>query len=179
MYPKRRPGRPRGESGTREGIAAGARRQFAELGYDRTTIRGVAQEAGVDPALVHHFFGSKQELFLSVTALPFQPDEALPSVLAGRRSEAGLRLARFTLGLWENPEAREILTGILRAAASEPQAAQMARELATERIRDAIADSLGVDDAPLRANLIASHSIGLLMARYILRVEPLASMAPE
>jgi AcrR family transcriptional regulator len=179
MVPKRRPGRPPGDSRTREAIAAAARRQFAELGYERTTIRGVAQEVGVDPALVHHFFDSKQRLFLSVTELPFQPEEALPAVLAGRRSEAGLRLARFTVGLWENPEARQILAGILRAAVSEPEAAQMARELATERIRDAISDSLGVDDALLRANLIASQSIGLLMARYILCVEPLASMAPD
>jgi AcrR family transcriptional regulator len=179
MASKRRPGRPPGDSRTREAIAAAARRQFAELGYERTTIRGVAREAGVDPALVHHFFGSKQKLFLSVTELPFQPEEALPRVLAGRRSEAGLRLARFAVGLLENPDAREILAGILRATASEPEAAQMARELATERIVGAITESLGADDAPLRANLVASQSIGLLMARHILCVEPLASMAPE
>src|SRR3954447_913956 len=118
MEARRRPGRPPGDSRTREAIAAAARRQFAELGYERTTIRGVAQEVGVDPALVHHFFDSKQRLFLSVTELPFQPEEALPAVLAGRRSEAGLRLAGFTVGLWENPEARQILAGILRAAVS-------------------------------------------------------------
>jgi AcrR family transcriptional regulator len=179
MAPKRRPGRPAGSSRTREAIAAAARRHFAELGYERTTIRSVAQEAGVDPALVHHFFDSKQKLFVSVTELPFQPEEVLPSVLAGRRSEAGLRLARFSVELLENPEAREVLTGMLRAAASEPEAAQMVRELATEPIVGAIADALGVDDAALRANLISSQSVGLIMARYILRVEPLASMAPE
>jgi AcrR family transcriptional regulator len=179
MGSKRRPGRPPGNSRTREEIATAARRHFAELGYERTTIRGIARKAGVDPALVHHFFGSKQKLFLSVTELPFRPEETLPSVLAGRRSEAGLRLARFAVGLLENPEAREILTGILRAAVSEPEAAQMARELATEPIVGAIAETLGADDAPLRANLISSQSVGLVMARYILRVEPLASMAPD
>jgi AcrR family transcriptional regulator len=176
---RRRPGRPPGDSRTREEIAATARRQFAELGYERTTIRGIARAAAVDPALVHHFFGSKQKLFLSVTRLPFEPEETLPKVLAGRRSEAGLRLARFTVELWENPEAREILTGILRAAASEPEAVQMARELATERIVGAIAETLGSDDAQLRANLISSQSVGLIMARYVLRIEPLASMTPE
>jgi AcrR family transcriptional regulator len=179
MSSKRRPGRPPGSSSTREEIATAARRQFAELGYERTTIRGVAQKAGVDPALVHHFFGSKQKLFLSVTELPFRPEETLPSVLAGRRSEAGLRLARFSVELWENPEAREVLTGILRAAVSEPEAAQMARELATQPIVGAITEILGADDAPLRANLISSQSVGLVMARYILRVEPIASMDPE
>jgi AcrR family transcriptional regulator len=179
MPSRRQPGRPPGESRTREAIAAAARRQFAELGYGRTTIRGVAAEAGVDPALVHHFFGSKQRLFLSVTELPLQPEEVLPGILAGRRSEAGMRLARFSVELWENPEARERLAGILRAAVSEPEAAQMARELATERFVGAISESLGVDDAPLRASLISSHGIGIAMARYILRVEPLASMAPD
>ncbi len=133
----------------------------------------------MDPALVHHFFGSKQRLFLSVTELPLQPEEVLPGILAGRRSEAGMRLARFSVELWENPEARERLAGILRAAVSEPEAAQMARELATEHFVGAISESLGVDDAPLRASLISSHGIGIAMARYILRVEPLASMAPE
>src|SRR5215211_1809436 len=118
MASRRRPGRPPGDSRTQEAIAAAARRQFAELGYERTTIRGVAQEAGVDPALVHHFFDSKQKLFLSVTELPFRPEETLPRVLAGRRSEAGLRLARFAVGLLENPESGEVMTGILRAAAS-------------------------------------------------------------
>ena len=179
MASKRRPGRPPGGSRTREQIAAAARRQFAELGYERTTIRGVAEEAGVDPAMVHHFFDSKQRLFLSVTELPFAPEEVLPDVLAGRRSEAGLRLARFSVDLWENPEARERLAGILRAAVSEPEAAQMARELATERFVSAISESLGVDDAHLRASLISSQGIGLAMARYILRVEPLASMDPD
>ena len=179
MASRRRPGRPPGDSRTREQIAAAARRQFAELGYERTTIRSIAKEAGVDPALVHHFFGSKQRLFLSVTELPLQPEEVLPRVLAGRRSEAGLRLARFSVELWENPEARERLAGILRAAVSEPEAAQMARELATERFVGAISESLDVDDAPLRASLISSQGIGIAMARYILRVEPLASMAPE
>ena len=77
MASKRRPGRPAGGTQTREQIAAAARGQFAGLGYERTTIRGVAKEAGVDPALVHHFFGSKQRLFLSVTELPLQPEEVL------------------------------------------------------------------------------------------------------
>jgi AcrR family transcriptional regulator len=179
MASRRRPGRPPGDSRTREQIAAAARRQFADLGYERTTIRSIAKEAGVDPALVHHFFGSKQRLFLSVTELPLQPEEVLPGVLAGRRSEAGMRLARFSVELWENPEARERLAGILRAAVSEPEAAQMARELATERFVGAISESLGVDDAPLRASLISSQGIGIAMARYILRVEPLASMDPD
>jgi AcrR family transcriptional regulator len=174
-----RPGRRPGQSGTREAIAAAARRGFAEHGYDRTTIRGIAEEAGVDAALVVHFFGSKQRLFLSVMELPFEPEEVVPQILQGPRSEAGLRLARFAVSVLENPDARNVLTGILRAAASEPEAARLARELVAERIVGAISDSLAVDKPLLRANLVSSQIVGVIMARYILRVEPLASLDPD
>jgi AcrR family transcriptional regulator len=176
---RQRTGRRPGSSGTRDAIAESACRQFAELGYDRTTIRGVAADAGVDPALVVHFFGSKQKLFVSVMALPFEPEERMPEILAGRRSELGLRVARFAVGLLEDPQARSVMTGIVRSAASEEEAARMVRELVAKRIVGAIADSLEVADARLRANLVSSQIIGLIMARYIVRVEPLASLAPE
>jgi AcrR family transcriptional regulator len=166
-------------SGTREAIAGASRRQFAELGYERTTIRGVAEEAGVDPALVLHFFGSKQKLFLSVMSLPFEPEQVLPEVLAGRRSQAGLRLARFVLDVLEDPRGRSVITGIIRAAASEPDAARIVREQVAGRIVSAISESLDVDDAPLRANLVASQIVGLVMGRYIIRVEPIASLDRE
>jgi AcrR family transcriptional regulator len=170
-----RAGRRPGESGTREAIADAARRRFAELGYDRTTIRGIADEAGVDAALVVHFFGSKQELFLKVMELPFEPEEILPQVLEGPKSEAGLRLARFVVGILENQDSRNVLTGILRAAASEPHAADLARELVANRVVAAFARSVAVDQPELRANLIASQVVGLIIARYVIRVEPLAS----
>jgi AcrR family transcriptional regulator len=174
-----RVGRRPGESGTREAIADAARRRFAELGYDRTTIRGIAEEAGVDPALVVHFFGSKQELFLKVMELPFEPEEMVPQVLEGPKSEAGLRLARFAVGMIENEDSRNVLTGVLRAAASEPHAAELARELVANRVVAAFARSLAVDQPELRANLIASQIVGLIMARYVIRVEPLASLEPQ
>jgi AcrR family transcriptional regulator len=171
-----RAGRRPGTSGTRAAIAAAARRRFAELGYDRTTIRGIADEAGVDAALVVHFFGSKQRLFLSVMALPFEPERVLPEILAGPRSQAGLRLARFAVSILENPESRNVLTGVLRAAASEPEAARVARELVAERVVAAFSEGLAVDQPELRANLVSSQIVGLIMARYVLAVEPLASL---
>ena len=175
----RRPGRRPGESGTREAIARAARRLFAERGYDRTTLRGVAAEAGVDPALVVHFFGSKQALFLSVVELPFEPAEALPEVLAGDRGAVGARLARFVVGVLEDPEARSRITGIVRAAASEPEAARVMRELLSGRIIGPLAEALGADDARLRATLVGSQVVGLVMARVVVGVEPLASLEPE
>jgi AcrR family transcriptional regulator len=174
-----RAGRRPGQSGTREAIADAARRRFAELGYDRTTIRGIAEEAGVDGALVVHFFGSKQRLFFSVMELPFEPEEVLPQILAGPRSQAGLRLARFAVNVLENPQSRNVLTGVLRAAASEPEAARLARELVAERVVAAFSKSLTADQPELRGNLVSSQVVGLIMARYVLRVEPLASLDAE
>lgn len=175
----KRSGRRPGESGTREAIVRAARRLFADLGYDRTTIRAIAAEAGVDAALVVHFFGSKQQLFLVVVELPFEPAAVLPRLLAGDRAGVGERLARFLVAVLEDPDGRGRLTGIVRAAASEPEAARMLRELITERIVTPLADTLGVEDARLRANLVGSQVVGLVMARYVVGVEPLASLAPD
>jgi AcrR family transcriptional regulator len=175
----RKLGRRPGQSGTRETIAAAARRQFSELGYDRATIRGIAVEADVDPALVSHFFGSKEKLFASVTALPFELEEALTQIVDGPRSGLGRRLAEFLLGVLEDPESRRAITSIVRAAASEPEAARAARELVTARVLVPIAKRLDADRPELRASLINSQMVGLIMARYIVALEPLASLPAE
>src|SRR3954471_3796844 len=107
MPPRR--GRRPGASGTREAIAEAARRCFGEAGYDRASIRAVAEAAGVDPALVMHYFGSKQELFVSVMALPFEPADVLPALARGDR--AGERLARFIVDTLEDPHGRAVMTG--------------------------------------------------------------------
>jgi AcrR family transcriptional regulator len=174
-----RVGRRPGASGTREAIAAAARRMFGELGYERATIRAIANEAGVDPALVVHFFGSKQQLFLAVMDLPFAPEEVLPTIFAGDRAQAGERFARFIVGVLEDARARSVLTGMVRAATSEPEAARMLRELISRRVFAAISASLGADDAELRATLVGSQVVGLIVARYIVAVEPLASLDSE
>jgi len=170
-----RSGRRPGESGTREAIAAAARAQFAERGYDRTSLRSVAADAGVDPTLVSHFYGTKQELFVAVVGLPFDPAAVLPRLLGGDRSAVGERLARFILGLLETEEGRRRVTGLIRSAASEPEAARLVREIVTRDVFTPIVESLGVDDAPLRASLVGAQVVGLVMARHVVAVEPLAS----
>jgi AcrR family transcriptional regulator len=175
----RRSGRRPGASGTREAIRAAAIRQFAERGYDRTSMRSIALEARVDPALVSHYFGSKQALFVDVVQLPFDPGQVVPLIFAGDREQLGARLAHFIVTALEQPQARLRITGLLRAATSEPQAARMLRELLGREVFDRIAAQLRVDDAQIRANLVGSQIVGLVMARYIVAVEPLASMAPE
>lgn len=174
-----RTGRRPGRSGARETIATAARRRFSELGYDRATIRGIAEEAGVDPALVSHYFGSKQELFAAVTEPPFEPEEVLPRLLAGPRSRAGERLSRFVVATLSEPASRETITGLLRSAASEPRAAELVRTLFAERMIAAYADEIATDRPHLRAGLIVSQVIGLAMARHVIEVEPLASATDE
>ena len=177
----RRSGRRPGDSGTREAIRAAAIEQFAERGYDRPSMRSIAQQAGVDPALVSHYFGSKHALFVDVVELPFDPAQVVPMVFGGggERSEVGARLAGFLLGVLEQPPGRQRIIGLVRAAASEPEAARMVRNLLTREIFARVVEQLRVEDAPLRANLVASQVVGLVMARYILALEPLASMAAD
>jgi AcrR family transcriptional regulator len=175
---KRRGRRP-GPSGTREAITQAARRQFSELGYERASIRSVAAEAGVDPALVVHYFGSKQRLFLAAIELPFEVGDLVERLEKGPREQVGERVARFALEVLGNPDARARWTGMIRAAASDPDAAGLLREVLTQRIFEPLAEALGSEDAQLRANLASSQMVGLVMARYIIAIEPLASADAE
>jgi AcrR family transcriptional regulator len=172
----RRSGRRPGDSGTRAAIRAAAARQFAERGYDRTSLRSIAGEAGVDPKLVAHFFGTKQQLFVEVVQLPFDPAVVVPTVFGGEPGRVGERVAAFVLGVLDDPEARRPLVGLVRAAATQPEAARMVRELMTREVVARIVEALGADDADLRASLVGSQVVGLLMARHIIGVEPLASL---
>ena len=173
------PGRRPGHSGTREAILAAARRQFAELGYDRTSMRQVAIEAGVDPGLVRHFHGSKQELFVAVVELPLDPATALPGLLAGDPASMGQRLAQFLLDTVEADPVGSPLISIARAAASEPAAAVMVRDLVTTRMLTPLTLAIGADNAALRASLLGSQVVGLTFARYIVGIEPLASLTRQ
>jgi AcrR family transcriptional regulator len=175
----RRSGRRPGSSGTREAILAAARRQFAAQGYDRTTMRGVAAEAGVDQALVAHFFGGKQGLFVEVIRLPFSPADLLPRLLEGDRETLGERIAGFMAAVLDDPEGRARVTSVVRAAASEPEVARMLREFMFDELWTPIADALGVEDAQLRVTLAASQIVGLIMARHVIEAEPLVSMTGE
>jgi AcrR family transcriptional regulator len=174
----RRSGRRPGTSGTREAILAAAGRHFAQQGYDRASLRAIAAEAGVDQKLIAHFFGSKQQLFVAAIGLPFNPTEVLPGILAGDPASIGDRLAGLLVDVLEHPDLHQRLTGVVRAAASEPAVARMLREFFTREVFAHVAEQLGTDEAPFRANLVGSQILGLVMARYVVAVEPLASMPP-
>lgn len=134
----RRSGRRGGDSGTREAILAAARTRFGNLGYGGATIRGIAADAGVDAALVHHFFGTKERLFVAAMRLPVVPGELVAGALAPDAREPGRSLGehflRTVLQAWDVAEMRATFLGLLRSAVSSEQAAGMLREFATEAI---------------------------------------------
>jgi AcrR family transcriptional regulator len=173
-----RTGRRPGVSGTREAILGAARRAFAEHGYQHATIRGVADLAGVDPALVHHYFGTKQELFVAAVRLPVNPVEQLMAVLDEDPGQAGRRMVEAFLSVWDHAATQSPLLALIRSAVGDDHAAAMLREFITEEVLGQIAHRLGGADARLRATLVGSQIIGLAMARYIVKVEPLASAPP-
>ncbi|MDA8238506.1 MAG: TetR family transcriptional regulator [Chloroflexi bacterium] len=171
----RRPGAP----ATRDRILEAARAAFGEAGFEGTTIRGVAARALVDPALVHHYFGSKQQLFVAAMELPVDFGAIAPRLLEGPPEELGERIARFVLDLWDAPWTRPLMLGLLRSAATDPVAAAMLRRVLAEGPFAAMARASDRPDADLRAALVGSQLVGLAMARYIVAVEPLASAPRE
>lgn len=174
----RRGRRPRGAD-TRGEILAAARELFAERGFDRTSMRLVARRAGVDAALIAHYFHSKESLFLQAVELPIEPELVLPAVVAGDRRRVGERVARLLVTLLDEERARSQLTSLVRAAASEPTAAALVRTLVQTRILAPIARALDSDEPDLRASLASSQVVGIVMARHVVEVEPLASLTPE
>ncbi len=142
-------------------------------------MRAVAAEAGVGQALIAHYFGSRQQLFIAAVEFPFDPAKILPGVLAGDRNTIGQRIARVQLRLLEDPDARRRLTGLVRAASSEPQAARMLREFLMREMIAPVAQALGSDEPELCASLVGSRITGLMMTCYIVELEPLASLPAE
>jgi len=172
-------GRRAGASTTREEILRAARERFAAEGYAATSIRRIATDAGVDPSLVHYFFGSKDVLFGAAMALPYSPAEIILPALADGLDGAGPRLVRRFLAVWEDQAARGPLLALIRSAATEARPGQALREFLANEIRPAIAAATGRPDGDLRAVLVGSALVGLAFERYVLRLEPLASADPE
>ena len=154
-----------------------ARRVFAEQGYDGATVRGIAAEAGVNAALLHHFFGTKQQLFVAAMNLPINPAEQLPLLLSGRSDEIGERVARLFLGLWGDPRSRTPFLALLRSVASNEQAAAMMRQFMMRTVLTRIAQDRGVP--PLRAAAAAAQMIGLVMLRYVVQAPPLVDATDD
>ena len=172
-------GRRPGSADTRGRILDAAREAFAERGFDGSTMRDVAARAGVDAALVHHYFGTKQRLFVAAMEFPIDVAVAVPAIIRGPRSRVGERFVGFILDLWDRQEVRPLLLGMLRSATTDAVAATMLRRLLEEGPLLALAAALERPDARLRATLVGSQFIGLLLVRYVIGVEPLGSLDRE
>jgi AcrR family transcriptional regulator len=173
----RRPGRRPGQSSSREDILSAARVLFGERGYDKASIRAIAGAAGVDPALVHHFFGTKEDLFAAAMAFPVDTGALMPLVLAGPREEIGVRAVRLVLGLWSDPKLRPQFVGVIRSAMTSELGARLLRDFITSRILSQVTEPFDVPR--LNVNAVAAQIVGVLMLRHILEIEPMASASDE
>jgi len=141
-------------------------------------MRAIAADAGVDPRLISHFFGSKQELFVAVVELPFDPEPTFAALLDVSPEDAPARLAQFIVGLLDQPQARATITGLLRAAASEDAAAVQIRELISTRLLTPLAQRLGVPDPEVRAAMMGAQVVGLAFARHVVGIPALQEADP-
>ena len=169
-----RTGRRPGLGGTRERILAAARSDFGKTGYERTTIRGIAAQARVDPALVMHYFESKDGVFRAAVKFPVDPAEFIPRLLAPGLDGVGERLVRIFVETWDSPAGSPLL-GLIRSVVGNEDAAGLLREFVTREVLGRLARALELDQPQLRAALVASQLVGLAMIRYVVKVEPLAS----
>jgi AcrR family transcriptional regulator len=169
-----RRGRWRTGERSRRRILDAARSSFAERGYDRATIRQIAAEAQVDPAMVYYFFETKSRLFTSALSMPVNPAERIESELAEGLDGMGERIVRHFLGVWDEAPTIEPLLALLRSAPTDERSAAMFNEYIEREIVGRLATAVS-EPARLRAELVGSHLMGLALARYVVRIEPLAS----
>jgi len=170
----RRPGSP----DTRAGILAAARESFAAKGYAGTSVRAVAAAAGVDAALVHHYFGTKDDLFLAALEIPVDPRELLRPAIAEGVDGAAARMLRVFLSVWDDEELRLPLLGLVRSVV-DPDGHRLMRDGFLPVVLQPVGVALGIDRPELRMPLVASQVFGLIVMRYVLAIEPVASMPAD
>ncbi len=172
----RRPGNP----DTRRAILDAARSTFAAHGFTGASMRRIAAAAGVDPALVHHYFGTKEKLFLATIEVPIDLPALLQRIGEQGPDGLGMRLVTTMVGVWESP-AGAGLAAALRAALADPARARVLREFLVPRIVGPLVGPLGLppEEAQLRTGLLMTQILGVITGRYLLAVEPLASLPAE
>lgn len=156
-----------------------ARESFADKGFAATSIRAVARQAGVDAALVHHYFDSKDELFIEAMAIPVDPRRIAAQIVDGPRDQIGRRIATVFLGVWESPDGQQRMKALFRSVVTSDEVARMMREGITQMIIQPISQVLDVPDAQLRVGLVATQLVGVAVVRYLVGLEPVASVDIE
>ncbi|WP_204331645.1 TetR/AcrR family transcriptional regulator [Geodermatophilus sabuli] len=180
IEPRRPPGRRPGNPGTRDAVLAAARAAFAERGFDGASVRGIAAAAGVDPALVHHYFGTKDKLFLAAVEAPVDPADLLPEVLTAAPEDRGAAVVRVVLRLWDGP-ARPGILALVRSAVNHEWSARLLREFVLTKVIRRVVGSIDmpVEERQARGALLASQVVGLVVTRYVIQLEPIASASRE
>ena len=168
-----------GTDDARDAVLDAARAAFHARGYARTSVKAVAAAAGVAPDVVGKYYQSKDKLFAAAMMLPFDPGSAIPALVAPGLDGMGERLTRVTLETLGDPETRADLIALARAGASGGKAAAGLKSFVEQDVVDRLAVVIGVPDARLRANLITSYLLGIAINRYVIRLDPLASMSDE
>lgn len=175
----KRRGRRQGEPVSRDTVLRAAKRQFAINGYDKTTLRAIADDAGVDPSMVLYLFGSKAELFRESMKLVL-PSDLLTGVLAEKDDDLGYRVLRAYLSIWEQPDSAASMASIVQSATSNSDANEAFRGFLHDYLMTAVSSAMGGgDEARLRAMLAATNLVGTAMLRYIMRVPPLSSLGVD
>ncbi|MGH3984144.1 MAG: TetR family transcriptional regulator [Pseudonocardiaceae bacterium] len=167
-------GRRRAGEDTRAALLDAARVEFTERGFDGATVRAIAQRAGVDAAMVNHWFGGKDGLFVAAMEIPVNPAEILPRILDGAPEQLAERILRAFLSVWD-ANGGGALAALMRSVASHEQAARMMREFVSRVVIGRIVSAVAPDRLELRAALCGTQLAGLAMIRYVIRLEPLAS----
>ena len=171
----RRPGTPQ----TRKAILLAARRAFGERGYEAATFRSIAEDVGVDPALVVHYFGSKQELFAAALDWPIRPADIFGGLETSNIAEMAEMIVRRYLSMLDQPQVRDAIIAMVRSAVSNEQAARMLREFVTGEILTLLGQMTNAADAQLRASVLASQLVGIAMLRHVVRLHALAEATTD
>jgi AcrR family transcriptional regulator len=172
-------GRRPGKTDTRRVLLETAAHRFAEGGYDKTSVRDIAGAAGVDPALIRHYFGNKAGLFRATMGWPFDPVQIAAQITAGDRGGLAERLTAVFVDAWEQPQSRAALLGILRGAATHDESAALVRQFITGQLYPLIAEALQLPDGELRVDLAMAQLLGIALLRHIIKVEPIASQPAD
>ncbi|PRA11929.1 TetR family transcriptional regulator [Arthrobacter sp. MYb211] len=180
-YPNAAPrgrGRPRGSTtgSTRRKILKAATEEFSTVGFEAASIRSVARRAGVDSALVHHYFKDKTGLFLEALNMPVNPRELVAQAMTSPLGELGEALVRTVVTAWANPVIRPAATSLIRGMLSSQSATKLMQSFLQKELLARLGRSLPPADADRRAALAATQIIGMIIGRYIIQLEPLASM---
>lgn len=176
-------GRRAGSPDTKAAVLDAARQAFAEHGFDGTSVRHIATAAGVDPALVHHYFGAKRDLFLAAVKFPVDPAELVGQIAGGPAEAVGERFAAVFVRTWDDPVHGPALEAVARAALASRESGALIREFFAVHIVEKVVPQLVAEQDPAdvarRSSFVASQLLGLAVTRHLLRFEPIASMPAE